>query len=713
MSIEISVDTGGTHTDAFLRAGDMVVTGKAETTPYNLSVGFLKAVEAAAQTLDLPLDEALARAEHIKYSTTVGTNLLIERTGPPLGLITTKGFEETIRIGRSRSWADGLPREMVANRARAQRPQPLVPRELIRGVRERVDCFGQVLMPLQDEDALDQIQALVDRGVRGFVVCLLWSFLNPVHERRIRELLRREYPDTYLGNMPVLLSSEVCPRICEYKRSMTTILHGYLFAGAQEHFMDLQDELRARGFRRPLLVVRNSGGVASVSRSGPVDLYGAGPVAGIMGGAFWGRQYGRPNVLVTDMGGTSFDVGMVVDGRERVYEFNPILDRWRVAIPLIASRSVGAGGGSIARVDDVGRLRVGPQSAGAMPGPACYDKGGTHPTVTDADLLLGYLDPDYYLGGRQRLSPERARRALRRRVAEPLGLSVEEAAFRIRRLIDGFMGQEIFKETALKGEDPREFLLLAFGGAGPVHCCGYAEYADIQRIVTFPFGAVFNAFGAASMDIFQTYEASQRVLLFDPDRQVYLADGAGFNEQVDALKALALRDMREEGFDLEHIRFQLELDLTYARQIHSTRIVSPRLAIAGEADAVAIAEEFNRSYAQIHGPGSIFPEGGIEVTGFKLNAIGIMPHAQPPRFPLEGDEPSHALKGRRPVLWELAAGHQDTPVYDSERLRPGNALEGPALVEAPDTVCAVPAAWRYRMDEFRNGILEKREEGAQ
>jgi N-methylhydantoinase A/acetophenone carboxylase len=358
-------------------------------------------------------------------------------------------------------------------------------------------------------------------------------------------------------------------------------------------------------------------------------------------------------------------------------------------------------------VDDVGRLRVGPQSAGAMPGPACYDKGGTHATVTDADLLLGYLDPNYFLGGRQTLSVERARRAMRRRVAEPLGVSLEEAAFRVRKLVDGFMGQEIFKETALKGHDPREFLLLAFGGAGPVHCCGYAEYADITRIVTFPFGAVFNAFGAGTMDVVQTYEASRRVLLFDPDRQAYLADGREFNDQVEALQVMALRDMVEEGFDLDQVRFELELDMTYARQIHSTRIVSPRLRIAGEADALAICEEFNRSYTQIHGPGSIYPEGGIEVMGFKLNAIGVMPRPDPQRAAPEGPDPSGALKGWRPVFWDPARGFEETPVYDGPGLRCGNTLEGPALVEAPDTVCAVPASWRYTVDTFLHGILEK------
>jgi N-methylhydantoinase A/acetophenone carboxylase len=269
------------------------------------------------------------------------------------------------------------------------------------------------------------------------------------------------------------------------------------------------------------------------------------------------------------------------------------------------------------------------------------------------------------------------------------------------------MGQEIFKETAMKGYDPREFLLLAFGGAGPVHCCGYAEYADVSRIVTFPFGAVFNAFGAGTMNILQAYEASRRVLLFDPDTQSYLTDGSEFNAQVEALRAVALRDMREEGLDPATIRFDLELDMTYARQLHSTRIASPRLVIGGEFDTLAICDAFNRRYTDIHGTGSIFPEGGIEVTGFKLNAVGVTRHRASPRATRGSTDPSAALKGQRLVLWDLAQGFRETRVYDGPTLACGNVLDGPALVEASDTVCAVPRGWRYSVDEFLNGVLDR------
>lgn len=707
MTLRIGVDTGGTHTDCFVSYGDRTSRGKASTTHYNLSVGFLQAVETAVSQLGLTLDEALREAEQIKYSTTVGLNALIERTGPKLGLITTHGQEQTIHIGRAHNWADGLSREEQVDRPRAQRPISLIPPELRVGVRERVDCFGEVVMPLRPEEVRTQIQYLVDQGVRGFVVCLLWSFMNPVHERMIREIIRDEFPDVYLGKMPVLLSSEVAPKICEYKRSMTTILDGYLRNVAEEHFLDLTDDLRGRGYQRPLLVVRSTGGVASVSRTRPINLYGAGPVAGIMGGSFLSKIYNEPNVLVTDMGGTSFDLGMILDGQARVYDFNPVLDRWRIALPIIASYSIGAGGGSIASVDEFGHLKVGPRSAGAMPGPACYDKGGQEPCVTDADLVLGYLNPDNFLGGKQRLNKRRAVQAIQRRVAGPLGISVEDAAARIKKLIDGVMGQEIFKQTAMKGYDPREFTLYAFGGAGPVHCCGYGEYADVPKIRTFPFAPVFNAFGATTMDVLQTYEKRHRYVLYDPVTREYTNDYETFNQVVGDLLAQAARDMTEEGFNLDDIRFELELDMTYARQIHSTRIAGPLRQVHSEADIIAVCDAFNTSYAQSYGQGAIFPEGGIVITDFVVHAIGPIPPMSLPSYPYVGEDAEAALSGHREVYWQVPNDFIPTPIYSAPKLQVGNVVNGPAIVEAPDTVYVIPHGRRFTVDQYLNGVIEK------
>ncbi|MDP2728763.1 MAG: hydantoinase/oxoprolinase family protein [Dehalococcoidia bacterium] len=706
MAITINVDIGGTFTDVLIYKDGQRATGKADTTVYNLTVGFMGAVEHAASKLDLSLSQALGQADMIKYSTTVGTNALIERSGPKLGLITTRGFEDTIHIGKSRSWADGMSREVAMDRPRAKRPPDLIPRDLRVGVKERIDCFGNIVMPLKKDEVLSKVQYLVDQGVRGIVVCLLWSFVNPVHEHQIRDIIREEYPEVYLGNIPVILSSEVSPKIDEYKRSVTAILDACLTTAIEEHFLELTDELRSHSFNKPVMVVRNTGGVASVSRSTPLHLLGAGPVAGILGASFIGKVYGEGNVLATDMGGTSFDFGMVLEGKERQYEFDPIIDRWRIQLPVISSISIGAGGGSIARLDEIGNLKVGPESAGAMPGPACYDKGGNLPTVTDADVVLGYINSNYFLGGRQRLNKERSIRAIRRRIADPLGLTAEEAAFRVRKLIDGIMGQEVYKQTALKGYDPREFVLFAFGGAGPVHCCGYAEYADVSKIITFPFGSVFNAFGASTMDILQTYEKSQRFLIYDPQSQSYVSDYSVFNQVVRELKVTALKDMREEGFDLNMLSFSLELDMRYARQIHSLRFTSPRLKIENAEDAAAVCDAFQAAFAEAYSKAAAFPEGGMEINNFKLNAMAFLPKPELPAFEPRGESPASALKGERSVFWDPVTGFLPTPVYEHGLLECGNEVPGPALIEAIDTVYVIPQGKRFMVDRYLNGLIE-------
>ena len=705
----INVDTGGTHTDAYLLDEDRerLATGKAPTTEYDLSVGFMNAVDRASQEWDIDLSEAINDAEMIKYSTTTGVNTIVEGTGPRLGLITTRGFEDIHYTGKSRSWADGLPREERLRFARAQRPEMLVPHDLRVGVRERVDCFGNVVMPLDEAEVREQVRYLVDQGVRGFVVNLLWAHENPTHEQRIKEIIQEEYPEVYLGNMPVLLSSEVSPKLEEYTRTVTSILNGMMSNAAEEHFIDLNDELRDYDYDNPLFTVRNVGGVASISRTAPLHLFDAGPVAGVMGAQYLGNLYDEPNVLATDMGGTSFDLGMVLENRERVYEFNPVIDRWRFQLSIIETNSIGAGGGSIAYVDDVGELNVGPESAGSDPGPACYNQGGRKPTVTDADLVLGYLNPEYFLGGRQELNVRRAERAIKRHVAQPLDLSVEEAAYRIRELIDGEMGQEIHKQTAMKGYDPKEFVLFAFGGAGPVHACNYADYANVSKIITFPYGSVFNAFGASTMDILQTYEEGTHLTLHESRDDEYTENYDRFNETVDRLVERAIRDMKEEGFTDDEVEFSLELDCVYANQLHSTRCVSPVMELSSEEDVKAVCEAFNDAYAASYSQGATFPEGGIRLENIKLNSVVEFSDPELPTYELGGADPSAAQKDSREVLWDNDEGRQSTPIYERSDLHPGNQIKGPAIIEDVGTTYAVSPDKEYRIDEYDNGIIER------
>ena len=701
----VNLDIGGTFTDAYLVVDGQHVTGKSLTTHADLADGLLGAVADAAGKVGRSIDEVLGSAEAVRYSTTVGTNALIERVGPRVGLIATAGQEDTIHVARSRSWADGMPLEVQLDRTRAQRPPDLVPRSLRVGVRERIDSEGNIVLPLQEDDVLEAVDHLVRQGVRAIAVCLSWSFMNPVHEQRVRDVVRREYPEWTLGRCPVLLSSEVAPKLDEYRRTITTVICAFLAPETEEHVIDLSNRLRSLGYRKPILMARNIGGVASSSRTTALHLLGSGPVAGLSGAALIARVYDRNRVITADMGGTSFDVGLVLDGHDRNYEFDPVIDRWRVHLPVLANYSIGAGGGSIAYVTDEGELRVGPRSAGSVPGPACYQQGGTEPTVTDADLVLGYLDPGYFLGGEMTLSERHARRAIQRRVADPLGIELDDAAQRIRRLIDGTMGQEIYRQTALKGYDPREFTMLAFGGAGPVHACDVADYSDVSGILTFPQGSEFNAFGVSTMPVLQSYERTRAVELYDGD--AFAEDGEDFNAVVRDLVELAERDMAEEGFATDSCTLRLELDMNYGGQHHTVRLESPRMFLESVEDLAAVCDELNSVFAATYGHGSIHPQGGIYVQLFRIVAsargaqVGELVGAH------AGPGGATAEKGTRRVWWRTAGDWADTPVLERSLLASGFNIEGPALLEDIDTVVAVAPGWFCELDERRTGWLRR------
>ena len=513
----IDIDIGGTFTDCFITRDREQFWCKARTTTYDLSVCMLEAIEEGADRLGLPVEELLGETEIIRYSTTLAMNKLIERVGPRLALITTHGFEDTIFIGRCSQWADGIPFKFARNIARIQRPEPLIDKSMVIGVNERVDSNGEAIYPLNEEVFLDQLRNLVDRGARAFVVSLLWSFINPSHEQRIKELISEEYNDSYLGNMPVFLSSEIAPRIYEYPRTMMTILSAYLHQSMYSELIGITEELRDRKYQKPLMMIHNTGGMASVFKTSAVNTYNGGPVAGVMGSFYLAPYYGYKNVISADMGGTSFDIGMVAEGSTRFYQFQPIIDRWVVDATMLDVRSIGAGGGSIVRVNPLlgNQVEVGPESAGSHPGPACYNQGGANPTVTDVDVVLGYINPDTFHGGRLKLNKDLAVKAVQDQVATPLGVSLEDAALLAKKVVDAGMGGEIYKETVLKGFDPRDFILFAVGGAGPVHATGFANYAQLDTIVVFPFASTFCAYGSATMDMVHLYEKSLHLHLMD------------------------------------------------------------------------------------------------------------------------------------------------------------------------------------------------------
>jgi N-methylhydantoinase A/acetophenone carboxylase len=701
------IDVGGTITDLVLNFNGQSVIRKVPTTPYDLSVCFSRVIEEGAAAVGLKMDELLPITDIIRYSTTIAMNRLIEKKGPRLGLITTEGHEDVVLIGRGAQWIDGTRVAERRNLAVQKKPDPLIPRDMIVGVKERIDSRGIIIRPIEENDVREKVRYLVAHGARGFVVSLLWGFLNPAHERRVKEIIRDEYREFHIGYLPVVLAGQVVGKLGEYERTLAAILDAYLQRSMQIELSAMWDKLRERGYTKPLLMIQSSGGIAEVFRTSASRTFNSGPVSGLMGAHHIAKSLGYQNVVMTDMGGTSFDVGLVVKDSVRSYDFRPIIDRWMVGITMIKTLSVGAGGGSIASVNKLlqNRVQVGPRSAGSMPGPACFNLGGTEPTVTDADVVLGYINPDYYSGGRMRLDKNRAIKAVREKISKPLGVSVEEAAAIVRKIVNGNMASAIMKEVHLRGYSPEEFILFVGGGAGPTHVEGYM--GDIGKAVTFPFSPVFCAYGSSTMDIMHVYEVSKKLTLMTPGSRQLTTNYAAFNETVEELVAQARKDLSGDGLDPDEAAFVLELDMLYGGQFHVKRALSPRHSLETPDDVRAVCDAFNKEFSEAFSPFVVNPEGGIFVESFILKAIVATQKVYLPELPLEGRDPSFAGKGERPVYWPEANDYRDTPLFTYESLRPGNVVEGPAILEGEYTTVVVPPGMRFSIDERGLGVLER------
>ncbi|HTQ86433.1 MAG TPA: hydantoinase/oxoprolinase family protein [Candidatus Solibacter sp.] len=703
----IDIDVGGTFTDLVLNYQGRAAVRKVQTTPYDLSVCFSRVIEEGAKALGIGTEQLLPEIDMIRYSTTIAMNRLIERKGPRLALLTTEGHEDVVLIGRGAQWIDGTRVAERRNLAIQRKPEPLVPRDLIAGVKERVDSRGNVIRPLDEADVREKVRLLVARGARGFVVSLLWGFLNPEHERRVKEIIRDEYKEFHIGYLPVVLAGQVVGKLGEYERTMAAILDAYLQRSMQIDLSAMWDKLRERGYRKPLHMIQSSGGIAEVFRTTASRTFNSGPVSGLMGAHHVAKSLGYQNVVMTDMGGTSFDVGLVVKDSVRSYDFRPIIDRWMVGITMIKTLSIGAGGGSIASVNPLleNRVQVGPRSAGSMPGPACFSLGGREPTVTDADVVLGYLNPEYYFGGRMRLDKNLAAKAIREKIAQPLGVSVEQAAALIRKIVNGNMASAIMKEVHLRGYSPADFILFVGGGAGATHAEGFK--GDIPKAFTFPFSPVFCAYGSSTMDILHVYEQSRRLMLMAPGSQQLTEDYAAFNETVEALVGQAAKDLAADGFDPTEAALALELDMLYGGQFHVKRALSPRMAIHSGDDVRAICAAFHKEFSEAFSPFVVNPEGGVFVESFVLKAVVPTKKAAMPEMKLEGADASAARKGERPVFWAGEGDSRPTPIFAAELLRPGNVVRGPAVIESEYTTVVVPGAMRYGIDARGLGILEE------
>jgi N-methylhydantoinase A len=688
----VGVDIGGTFTDVALVdvASGATATAKTRTTPADLTVGVLEALELAAAAAGLGLSELLAATAKLAHGTTLTSNLMFTWTGARTGLLATRGFGDEILVMRARGRVAGLGLAERRHYRATDKPHRIVPPELIEEVGERVDHHGRTLVPLSRAEAERAVDALLARGVESVAVALLWSPANPAHELLLEQVLAERAP-----GVAVSVSHRLAPVLGEYERTATTVVSAYVGPTVGAYLEGLAARLRQRGLRRPLLVLQANGGVAQVEETVPINTIESGPAAGMVAAKALMDAAGHRDVIATDVGGTTFKVGLLVAG-EWAYAPEAIVNQYTLLIPMIDLVSIGAGGGSVAWVDET-RLRVGPRSAGAEPGPACYGGGGTEPTVTDADLVLGFLDPGRFLGGRLPLRPELAEQAIRERIADRLfGGDVERAAAGIRRVVDAQMADLVRKMSIERGHDPRGFVLLAYGGAGPLHAAAYARHVGVREVIVPPAATVFSALGAAASDIRHSLQRSAPGQL--PDDLAPIA-AAYASLEADARALLA-----RQGIPSERVRLRRWADMRYARQLHDVRVPVPGGAIgAAFADAVRLA--FTERYAALYGASAVLENIPVRLLRLGVEAVGVMDKPVQPLPEPTGPDPTAAEERPRPVHWPEAGQRLSTRVYDGLRLRPGNALDGPALVELPGTTIAVPPGDRAAIDRFGNTVI--------
>ncbi|MFC2013422.1 hydantoinase/oxoprolinase family protein [Chloroflexota bacterium] len=692
----IGTDTGGTFTDivAVTPGGDVFLT-KAPTTPQDFSIGVMDAIEELANSLKIPRQDLLKNCQMFTHGTTVATNALINRVGSKVGLITTKGFEDTTLIMRAIGRVAGLSEDEIKHQVACTKPEPIVPKGLIKGVTERIDFEGKVIVPINMEEAREAIRSLVeDEGVEAIAVNFLFSFINPVHEKLIKELLQGMYGDK---DVFCCFAHELCPVVREYARSNTVIINSFLGKTIERYLEGLNSKLTEAGYSHRLLIMEANGGVVDVAETSPVGTLSSGPAGGILACKHMSDILGHSNVITTDMGGTSFDVGLLIDGLWR-YAREPIVERFHISWPMVDVISIGAGGGTIARVDPVlGRLLVGPDSAGADPGPVCYDIGGIEPTITDADLVLGYLNPNYFLGGKKRLNKQKAETVLRNKIASPLKMDIVEAAAGIYDVINAHMSDLVSKQVARAGYIPEQFVLYSFGGAGPVHAAAYAAEMGISKVYIFPSSAVFSAFGIATADIVHTYKFSYRYRM--------PAEPEVLNSKLAEIEGNLLKIMDREGIDHNNVQFRRICHMRYRRQLNEIDVSVPVKTYNIE-DISDIMNRFDARYEEVYGEGTAYREAGQELISMTIDAIGKTPKPAVAKQPLRETSPIAALKGEREVFFTgKIRGFIKTKIYDYGRLLPGNILEGPSIIETAITTVLIPPGNYGEIDEYFNVII--------
>ncbi len=679
MTFKVGIDVGGTFTDFLLmdRQGRTSVH-KELSTPSDPSIAVVSGLAALAALRAMPFERFVRDLELIVHGTTVTTNAVLTGNAARTGLLATRGFRDALEMRR------GVREEMYNNRYHP--PPPIVPRRLRLPVTERVDASGNIVTPLHEEEVFSSIEEFRKQGVEAVAICFLHAHANRQNEEAAARLVREALPDAYVS-----ASCEVLPQVRFYERTSTTVLNAGVGPILARYLSNLAQKLEAARYRGKLLIMQSNGGVASpatVARLAAMTLL-SGPAAAPAAGLALGYQ----DFISVDMGGTSFDAALVRGGQPAVTTSGTV-NRYALALPSMEINTIGAGGGSIAWIDDGGLLRMGPQSAGADPGPACYGHGGAQPTCTDANLVLGYLSAEFFAGGRMKLDLRASKAAIGERIGKRLGMDVVAAAHGMYQVINVNMASAIREISVQKGYDPREFPLICAGGAGPIHGAAIAAELGIRRIVVPRDSSIFCAAGMLRTDLKHDFVRScARVL------------PQGKDSRVKALLAEMQREARAtlktEGIGSAAQRFLYSMDLRYLGQYHEVNVGVPPEMLE---DWKAIRERFHARHDALYGY-SLHEEGTpVELLNLRLTAIGVT------RKPASGREPRRpascrqAFKGKRSVY--LGGRFSAVPVYDGERLGHGNRLAGPAIIESVNTTLVVPRGWNAEYDALGSCILQ-------
>lgn len=682
MTLRIGVDTGGTFTDvcAFDEETGRVHVRKVSSTPDDPGRAI---VQGVTEILDQIGGREIGEVGYFAHGTTVGTNALLTGRGARTGLITTRGFRDLLELGRGRRPSMYDPQ--------ADKPTPQVPRHLRMEVTERVRHTGAVETPLDEADVRRAVRELREAGVGAIAVCLLYSYLNPDHERRIGEIIREEMPDVYVS-----LSCDVLPEFREYERLSTVVTNSYVGPVVANYLARLRGVLADRGLTAVPHVTQSNGGVIpfSTAEALPVRLVLSGPSTGVVGAAQICAAAGFEDIITFDMGGTSSDISLVQEGRPKVTA-GMELDGRPVRSPMLDIHTVGAGGGSLAWIDSGNHLRVGPQSAGAFPGPACYGNG-TDAAVTDANVVLRMLNPDYLLNGQMKIDREASVAAVAR-LAEPLGLSVEETALGILRVVTANMARAIRVVSVQRGYDPRAYALVPFGGAGPLHASRLARELGMKTMVVPEIPGAQSALGLLMTDVKTDFMRTHIT-------RVDESTAADVDEVFDELTERAAAWFVEEEVEEAGRTLRPRLDLRYRGQNFELAVEVPAGHRFARDGVDAVIELFHEAHERVYGYRS--EDATVEIVTFRLEASGSAAHVDVRRDEIHASEPEKAIIGTRSTCFDPAEGYVDTPVYDRARLTPGDVVTGPAIVEQMDTTTVLLPSDVCRVDAYRNLIVE-------